>query len=210
MTYWSLFLPFDSITNISVYTLVDKSYWSFADAGEDIKIFNYFKDTVVPHKIEVYKGGIELIEKGIVLDELKEAFTQNLIIHDMSKFSIEEAKGYAYYNRDTGEGREAFRLAWHHHKMNNPHHPEYWLNPTKQGNLEILPMSKIYILEMVADWIGAGRTYGNELKDWLPKNLHNFLLHKETRKTLSEILKQLGFYIKEDSGWLFASNEPFK
>jgi hypothetical protein len=210
MTYYTLFLPFHNITQVFAYSSLDASHWSLADAGEDITIFNYFKDTVIPHKIEVYKGGMELIEKGIVPEELKVEFVNNLIIHDLSKFSVQEAAGYAYYNRKTKEGREAFELAWHHHKMNNPHHPEHWLNPTKRGNLEILPMPKIYILEMVADWIGAGRSYGNELKDWLPNNLHNFLFHRETRRDLTTILSQLGFYIKDDRGWLFASNEPFK
>ncbi len=209
MTYQSLFTPFEDITPRTVHDYIEKSLWTLADLTEDLKIVNYFKETVVPHKIAVYKGGIELIDKGIVPNTLKEEFIHNLIIHDLSKFSAQEAKGYAYYNRKTKEGSEAFVRAWHHHKMNNPHHPEHWLNPTKKGNLDILPMPRVYILEMVADWIGAGRTYGGTLEAWLPQNLHHVLLHKDTRKVLSEILEQLGFYIKEDNGWLFASAEAF-
>ena len=58
--------------------------------------------------------------------------------------------------------------------MNNPHHPEYWLNPNRSGELEPLPMPNIYTLEMIADWIGAGKTYGSTLEEWLPKNINKF------------------------------------
>ena len=85
-----------------------------------------------------------------------------------------------------------FEKAWHHHKQNNPHHPEYWLNPNRSGILDVLPMPKIYVLEMIADWIGAGKTYGSTLEEWLPSNLHKFVWHRETANNVFSILLHLG------------------
>lgn len=116
-------------------------------------IIKYFTDTVIPHKIAVYKAGEELIAKEwfhlYKIDA--EQFRDNLWLHDLSKFSANEAFGYAMYNRETGSGKEGFEAAWHHHKMNNPHHPEYWLNPNREGKLEYVPMPEICAMEMIAD-----------------------------------------------------------
>lgn len=145
----------------------DMVYWGVMD---------YFKDVVIPHKVAVYVAGLELLnhKKFKGWDEDKDLFMDNLFMHDISKFSANEVFGYAMYNRETGVGKAGFEKAWHHHKMHNPHHPEYWLNPNKMGIPEPIAMEPIYVLEMLADWIGAGRTYGSSLEEWLPQNLNKF------------------------------------
>lgn len=46
-----------------------------------------------------------------------------------------------------------------------------------------LPMPDKYRREMVADWRGAGKAYGNDdTKGWYMKNRANIILHPETRK----------------------------
>lgn len=163
--------------------------------GDDVYywgILGYFEKVVVPHKIAVYRAGLELSRDPKINAHLtnqdKEDFLRNLWLHDMSKFSVNEAFGYAMYNRQTGWGKEDFEVSWHHHKMNNPHHPEYWLNPNRSGDLEPIQMPKLYILEMIADWIGAGKTYGSSLQEWLPKNIHKFKFHPITQNHVSEML----------------------
>ena len=146
--------------------------------------FNYFgytqymNKTIIPHKIAVYESGMELLKNPEIDVQLssqsKEEFIYNLWIHDLSKFSADEIFGYANYNRETGSGKLQFEKAWHHHKMHNPHHPEYWLNPNRSGELEMLPIPNIYILEMIADWMGASKTYGSTLAEWMPQNLPKF------------------------------------
>lgn len=145
-------------------------------------IYKYFNDVVIPHKIEVYRAGMELINNPAIsslfsVDNL-EQYKENLILHDLSKFSADEAFGYAMYNRKTGHGHHQFEMAWHHHKMNNPHHPEYWFNPNRGGQNEAIPMPTIYVVEMVADWIGAGKIYGGQLDEWLTGNLLKFRFGK--------------------------------
>lgn len=176
----------------SRYTVEDFAYH---DDMITHKVFMYFNDVVVPHKIEVYKGGGELIKALKSIRVSEDEFKRNLWLHDLSKFSADEAFGYAMHDFKNFRlaTQDGFEAAWHHHKMHNPHHPEHWLNPNKSGQLEIRPMPMIYIVEMVADWIGAGRTYGSSLKEWLSGNLHKFVLHQETSSILQMILDDLGY-----------------
>jgi hypothetical protein len=179
----------------------DMLYWGVLD---------YFKKTVIPHKIAVYQAGLELSRSPKINEHLsnqdKEDFLRNLWLHDISKFSANEAFGYAMYNRKTGYGEKGFELAWHHHKMNNPHHPEYWLNPNRSGELEPLPMPNIYILEMIADWIGAGKTYGSSLEEWLPENINNFKF-KPIAKVAEMIRDFTGIRVVEDGYRLIVESE---
>ena len=164
----------------------DMYYWG---------VLKYFQEKVIPHKIAVYKAGLELSRQSWFSNYLKsqeeEDFLYNLWLHDISKFSANEAFGYAMYNFKTGSGKEAFEKSWHHHKMNNPHHPEYWLNPNRSGNLEPIPMPPMYIMEMIADWIGAGKTYGSSLEEWLPTNLPKFKFGA-AKSMVQNILEDIG------------------
>ena len=172
----------------------DMYYWG---------VHGYFIDKVIPHKIAVYQAGMELSRKPelqyILTEQVKEDFLRNLWLHDMSKFCANEAFGYAMYNfKDPHPAsKEGFEAAWHHHKMNNPHHPEYWLNPNRSGELEPLSMPPIYIIEMIADWIGAGKTYGSTLEEWLPKNISKFKF-KHLSKTAEIIRAATGLNIKQE------------
>jgi hypothetical protein len=163
-------------------------------------VFNYFKTVVIPHKINV------LVEGRFLLDKISENYTGPLIqevsnllyIHDLSKFSLEEAIGYCFHDFKSEEVDNPFERAWHHHKMNNPHHPEYWINPNREGVPEPISMPTKYVIEMVADWMGAGKTYGKSIEEWLPGNLHKFLFHRETLGRLSSVLAHLDIICEID------------
>ncbi len=160
-------------------------------------IIEYFHTKVMPHKIEVYNAGVELLQtqglSNFLSNNEKHKFELRLLTHDFSKLSINESIGYSTFNFETGENRDDFDLAWHHHKMNNDHHPEHWFNVGKDGGTKVLEMPTICLFEMIADWIGAGRTYGNTIDDWLPKNIDRFTFHPKTAKKLSLMLKPIGF-----------------
>lgn len=163
-------------------------------------VLTYLEKTVVPHKVEVFKAGVELITNKAIGEFVGyknlPVFLQNLWDHDLSKFSQKEAPYYAYHNfKDPTASIVSpaeFEAAWHHHKVNNPHHPEYWWSVGRDGKTKALPMPPIYQVEMVADWIGAGKTYGSTLEQWLPENLHKFYFHPETAKGVLFILNTIG------------------
>lgn len=147
----------------------DYNYWS---------IRGFFEKVVVPHKIAVFQAGQMMLNqdwfKKYIGKSYNDVFLRNLWLHDMSKFSSSEAFGYAFYDRKTNAGRIGFERAWHHHKMHNEHHIEYWMNPDKTGISNPIEMPKIYILEMVADWLGASESYGTKMEVWIEENFNKF------------------------------------
>lgn len=170
----------------------------------DTKFYPYLERVIV-HKNEVYEAGISLAQDvGLGVDDYY-SFKRRLILHDLSKFSEVELYGYGNYNfngENTPAATDAFHLAWHHHKWANDHHPEHWLSTGRDGFAKAIEMPKLAMYEMVADWIGAGKTYGSSLGEWLPKNLHTFLFHENTMNMLGVLLRGLGFDVEQEKGRL--------
>lgn len=117
------------------------------------------------------------------------------LIHDMSKFKPSEWLPYAFtfYAPDGSKQYKEtadFAEAWNHHQKRNKHHWQYYLITWDRGETEALPMPKKYLLEMVADWMGAGRAITGrwETKEWYDKNKDTIKLHPETRKAVEDIL----------------------
>lgn len=83
------------------------------------------------------------------------------ITHDLSKFSlIEFVEGCKFYSGVESpitrcKRIKGFSYAWQHHKGRNPHHFEYWID----SNGQPIDMPFKYKLEMLADYLAAGRTY---------------------------------------------------
>lgn len=143
----------------------------------------------------VQEAGQILMKLDLPLEYSTIKFMSNLDKHDKSKYSRAEFKGYAdYFFGEEGKIRtpeiiKNFDLAWHHHYMNNPHHPEHWFIVTKEGNTRPLEMPDIYIIEMLADWTGAGKAYGNPFETWVQSNLHRFMFAKGTERKVNECVK---------------------
>jgi len=135
------------------------------------------------------------------------------IIHDLSKFSLSEWFGYARYFYGKYPGRDElhgdwrymytgltkedierqFDLAWLSHQHRNKHHWQRWLltldSARSDGKLIPLPMPDKYRREMIADWRGAGRAYGNpNTAAWYSEHREEIQLHPETRAWIEERL----------------------
>ena len=185
----------------------DDQVWNLAE--------NYFIKKVIPHKIEVRKAGLEFLKEKWFVELLSlsdnpntndpvEQFKHNLWIHDLSKFSIQEAYGYAIHDfKNPKPTQLLFLRAWHHHKMQNAHHPEYWLSVERNGTTTPLPMPSIYVGEMIADWIGASKSYGTDFKEWLPKNLPQFFWHPYTANLTADYLSKMGFKVRKEEQKLY-------
>ena len=97
-----------------------------------------------------------------------------LIIHDLSKYSPVEFFAYARRFYGAADRLEEFDRAWIHHQNHNPHHWQYWID--RSGD-EYSPaeMPLVFVREMIADWLAAGRAYEGEWPDvnewtWWEKN----------------------------------------
>ena len=179
----------------------------------DEMTFEYLERFVVPHKIAVANAGFALMRQPWfqqVFGDCGSPLWYNLIRHDISKFCASECFTYAHFGMPEGSAgvtTHDFILAWHHHKVNNPHHPEHWWSVDRDGSPEVLPMPAVYVAEMIADWNAASETCGIEMGVWMSTNLHSFHFHESTAQLLKTALGNLGFmteYWKMSSGevWL--------
>ena len=110
------------------------------------------------------------------------------LLHDNSKFRPSEFIPYANYFYGTKEQKEkyknSFDEAWLKHIHRNPHHWQYWLLREDSGGIKNIEIPKKYLLEMIADWIGAGMaiTGRRNIEDWYLKNRTKIDI-KKTQKT---------------------------
>jgi hypothetical protein len=137
------------------------------------------------------------------------------IIHDLSKFNPAEFIPYAqyFYGKYPDESElkphlvhlwagvrtrqdisAAFDKAWLLHQKCNRHHWQFWvLIDDDTATPTALPMPRRYVLEMVADWIGAGRAYGNHnTLAWYAENRNHQIMHTETRAMVDDLLSWRG------------------
>lgn len=131
------------------------------------------------------------------------------IMHDLSKFLPSEFIPYAkhFYNKDGSKrdetgfydpnntGNNSFDIAWLLHQKRNKHHWQFWILPKDDGDIRVLEMPKKYILEMVCDWVGAGKAQGfispkhdkyKETRKWYGMNKDKMQLHSDTRKMVED------------------------
>ena len=150
--------------------------------------WRHFK-TICRHKYYVYQ---ECRACGI---------TWQGIIHDLSKFSATEFIPSAKYFQGDRSPIEAekeacgYSFAWLHHKGCNPHHWEFWTDFAEaDGGVITNKIPYQYVVEMVCDWIGAGKAYQKEA--WTQDSPMNHYIkmrkgryfHPETDKLIVQFL----------------------
>jgi hypothetical protein len=121
------------------------------------------------------------------------------LIHDWSKFKPSE--WFPYVNRFFKSDKvskaieyKEFSVAWNAHQKKNKHHWQYWVLIQDNGAEILLEMPKKYMLEMVTDWMGAGKAItGNwdNIHSWYEKNKREIRFHYSTRLMVEELLKSL-------------------
>lgn len=147
-----------------------------------------------------------------------------LLVHDVSKFSRAEWGPYSDRFASGRAGKEnkaldpqAFKDAWRHHYLNNPHHWEFWTgeNTKRSANAHVLweayksaeeidgiyrhyydaalnvwAMPETFVHEMVADWKAASRVYSGEgdCLEWYHKTKERQVMHPSTRQRVEQLL----------------------
>lgn len=133
------------------------------------------------------------------------------ITHDLSKFSpIEFWEGVKYYQGDRSpidacKEEHGWSKAWMHHKGRNSHHYEYWIDDLDNGG-KPLRMPFECVLEMLADYLGAGRayygkdfTYQKEYEWWVFKRHKPIFMETRTEAFVEWAMWQLANSINPDS-----------
>lgn len=131
------------------------------------------------HKYFVFRAGL-----------LTRAPVWRLVIHDWSKFSLVEWNAYVHRffsgragTTDKSNDPDEFHRAWTHHWHVNAHHWEHWLAFKGDGSYEAMRMPEHFVMEMVADWCGAGRAITGKwgVAEWYAENRERITLHPYTR-----------------------------
>lgn len=166
------------------------------------KYIKYLK-YIIRHKyyvfIEAYKHGI--IWRGI-LHDLSKLLPSEFMPYvnyfygtDTSK-NVQDNNGY-YKPKNTGDS--AFEKAWFLHQKRNKHHWQWWILKEDDSNdtFKTIPMESKYAIEMVCDWVGAGKAQGKEspkddpyreVRLWYDTNKHKIILHPYTRNFVEDMI----------------------
>lgn len=114
-----------------------------------------------------------------------------LIIHDWDKFRPGMFIAYArYFGKHPKASEGNFNYWWNLHQKRSKHHWQAWVCLMDDGGQVALRMPGRFWREMVADWKGAGRAYGNsDTASWYLKRIDTKMwLHPETRIYVEQAL----------------------
>lgn len=136
---------------------------------------------------------ITLVQKNLLL--LAKKLEQRALIHDLSKFKIDEFEGFIEINqiaRQHKYGSPEYQASMvdkadlvNLHFSRNPHHPEHYPDG-------VADMSLIDTIEMVCDWKAASEAYGNTtLEEGLEIQRARFGLSEEAMGLIKSIIKEL-------------------
>ena len=104
-----------------------------------------------------------------------------LIIHDWSKLTPFEYRGYQRQFFDKVKDPRQWEYTWLLHQNRNPHHWQYWISRHKDGP-KAIRMPEWAVREMIADWMGASRAYEGKWPTyenclWIKTNLPKIYPH---------------------------------
>lgn len=118
--------------------------------------------------------------------------------HDFSKNEPDEYfayDAYFYGGNRSYEVVQNFRKAWLLHIHRNPHHWQHWvlINDEPDEGEILIPMPFNYIVEMICDWWSFSWIKGDstEIFKWYDDHKDYMKLHKDTRKTVEDILDRI-------------------
>lgn len=165
---------------------------------------------LVEHKANVMKGFGWLCEhvftsSGIYVTDYKlERASKNILVHDNSKYSLEEYDPYDFYFYcdNSAVFKDVFDKAWLHHIHENSHHWQHWIlvNDDPKLGTVALKMPMEYIIEMICDWWSFSWKSGNlyEIFSWYEKNKDHIIMHDDTRTSVESILQKMRMVLDED------------
>lgn len=123
-------------------------------------------------------------------------------IHDLSKFHpVEFFESVKYYRGDMSpieacKQEKEYSAAWLYHRGHNKHHWAYWVDDFDKG-MRPIRMPYKYAVEMLCDFLGAGRAYMGEdfsyLKElrWWRKEKETAVIHPDIKDFIDSAMVEL-------------------
>lgn len=156
-----------------------------------------YDDYLTKHRDNVMKGYAWLKTNLSHVLTGSSDLSQQILMHDKSKFDREEYDAYDayFYGGKTPEVEENFQKAWLRHIHLNPHHWQYWvlINDDPGEGEVLIEMPYNYIIEMICDWWAFSWAKGDlsEIFAWYEEHSSYIRLASETRKIIEDILWEL-------------------
>ncbi len=113
--------------------------------------------------------------------------SEQIRVHDMSKYGSKEFTGYRQYFyplKNEEKSLYLYEMAWNHHQKYNPHHWEYWV----MGDGKCLHMFFRYIIEMVCDWTAMSYKFGDTPSEFYAANADKIKLSNATERVVLDWL----------------------
>lgn len=131
------------------------------------------------------------------------------LTHDLSKYSITELSICKYYSGTRSPHQNAreelgYSPSWIHHYHTNKHHFQAWWDEDQDGKIIPMKMPYRYLVESLADMIGASKAYNPE--NWKPEVLQKYweehckgkrIQHSISEEFLDKMIKKLVTYGEE-------------
>ena len=140
-------------------------------------------------------------------------------MHDWSKFHPTEFfESVKYYQGDSSpilfcKLVNGVSYAWQHHKGHNPHHYEYWVDNLDGGHPTYHPIPYEYVMELLADWFAAGRTYkGKSFKvldevEWWRWKKESIAIAEPTKMFIDKFMNKCEYFNRVD--WVKEYNNQY-
>jgi hypothetical protein len=168
--------------------------------NRDEQYKRYLKDHIsgVKKVYEEFFKPILLTYTGLSFEEINK-LKDNIENHDKSKYDAAEWNGYLnwfYADEEHPQDQNAFDLAWLRHQHLNPHHWQHWILHKDSGNIVLMDMPEIYVIEMLCDWHSF--SYKNKEStawNWWEKNKDNMSM---SEKTIELVEKYIWLFKKGD------------
>ncbi|HFD2052130.1 TPA: DUF5662 family protein [Clostridium perfringens] len=142
-------------------------------------------------------------KKNVFIECWKEGLYLHAFTHDLSKFRPSEFIPYARYFygdyisnvvlnnvscvenkskiRTKEQVKEKFEKAWKLHYKRNKHHWNHWI--IYNGEI-LIDMPEKYIKQMICDWKGMARKFGDTAQEFYMKNYDKIQLTRKSRLDL--------------------------
>lgn len=151
------------------------------------------------HVENVRKAWVQFM-RPVILELYPELITTieyHLDNHDASKYAEEEYDGYCnwfYPSKACPKNQFLYDRAWLHHQKFNPHHWQYWVIITDEGQIHPIDMPVEYIVEMLCDWHSfTGVDPNSTAYLWYTQHRNSMHLSENTIKLVEELIE----YLKE-------------
>jgi len=160
---------------------------------EQINKTREYLDYIEEHIKNVKRAWIEIQEKCndmffIQDDNYYESIGQEVVKHDLSKMSEYEFIQYrrAFFKTES-EPKYDMGQAWEHHKKNNPHHWQNWINQYSPNRRQWI----VHCVHMIIDWMAMGYKFGDTAQKYYEQNKDKVKIPDEAENLMYQIFERL-------------------